>query len=138
MEFGAFTVKQRNARAGHNPRTGGLVQVDEKAVPAFKAGKEMLRRLNGRQPAPRPDSSGRNRCTLWASASPVTAKRLPARDGAHELPRLRVVGDAWEAPPQLNRSRELAALLVDGADGSLVRLGDDEHRWSMGRQALVV
>ena len=45
--FGAFTVKQRNARIGRNPRTGETVQVGEKTVPHFKAGKEMLRRLNG-------------------------------------------------------------------------------------------
>ena len=45
--FGAFTVKQRNARFGRNPRTQETVQVDEKAVPHFKAGKEMLHRLNG-------------------------------------------------------------------------------------------
>ena len=45
--FGAFTVKRRNGRIGHNPRTRETVQVDEKAVPAFKAAKEMLRRLNG-------------------------------------------------------------------------------------------
>jgi integration host factor subunit beta len=44
--FGAFTVKQRSARIGHNPRTGETVQVDEKAAPLFKAGKDMLRRLN--------------------------------------------------------------------------------------------
>ena len=44
--FGAFKVKQRNARFGRNPRTGETVQVDEKAAPFFKAGKEMLRRLN--------------------------------------------------------------------------------------------
>jgi integration host factor subunit beta len=44
--FGAFTVKQRNARIGHNPRTGEVVSVDEKAVPVFKAGKEMRDRLN--------------------------------------------------------------------------------------------
>jgi integration host factor subunit beta len=37
-------VKQRNARIGHNPRTGA---VGEKTRPFFKAGKEMLRRLNG-------------------------------------------------------------------------------------------
>jgi hypothetical protein len=36
---------------------------------------------------------------------------------------------------QLDRGRELAALLVDGADRSGIRLGDDEHRWSMGRRA---
>ena len=45
--FAAFTVKQRSARIGRNPRTLETVQVDEKTVPHFKAGKEMLRRLNG-------------------------------------------------------------------------------------------
>ena len=45
--FGAFTVKQRNARIGRNPRTGETVQVDEKAAPHFKAGKELRARLNG-------------------------------------------------------------------------------------------
>ena len=45
--FGAFTVKQRPARIGRNPRTGVTVQVDEKTVPYFKAGREMLHRLNG-------------------------------------------------------------------------------------------
>jgi integration host factor subunit beta len=44
--FGAFTVKQRSARIGHNPRTGVTVQVSEKAVPYFKTGKEMRGRLN--------------------------------------------------------------------------------------------
>ena len=44
--FGAFTVKQRNARIGRNPRTGETVQVGEKTKPSFKAGKEMLGRLN--------------------------------------------------------------------------------------------
>jgi integration host factor subunit beta len=44
--FGAFTVKQRNARIGRNPRTGEEVPVDEKAVPFFKAGKDLHGRLN--------------------------------------------------------------------------------------------
>ena len=44
--FGAFTVKQRPARIGHNPRTRVTVQVDEKTVPHFKIGKEMRGRLN--------------------------------------------------------------------------------------------
>jgi integration host factor subunit beta len=44
--FGAFTVKQRNARIGRNPRTGVAVPVDEKAVSFFKAGKELRVRLN--------------------------------------------------------------------------------------------
>jgi integration host factor subunit beta len=51
--FGAFTVKQRNARLGNNPRTGEVVAVGERARPFFKAGKELRGRLNrGSQPAP--------------------------------------------------------------------------------------
>jgi len=46
--FGAFTVKQRDARTGRNPRTGEPVAVDEKAVPFFKAGKELRERVNVR------------------------------------------------------------------------------------------
>lgn len=44
--FGAFSVKQRGARTGRNPRTGESVAVDEKAVPFFKTGKELRDRLN--------------------------------------------------------------------------------------------
>ena len=48
--FGAFTVKRRNARAGRNPRTGETVEVAQKCVPFFKAGKELRERIN--KPAP--------------------------------------------------------------------------------------
>jgi integration host factor subunit beta len=44
--FGAFSVKNRPARTGRNPRTGEHVSVDKKAVPFFKTGKEMRERLN--------------------------------------------------------------------------------------------
>lgn len=44
--FGAFSVKKRDARVGRNPRTGESVQVDEKHVPFFKAGKGLRDRLN--------------------------------------------------------------------------------------------
>ena len=45
--FGAFSTKQRDARAGRNPRTGDTVQVEAKAVPYFKTGKQLRERLNG-------------------------------------------------------------------------------------------
>lgn len=45
--FGAFSVKQRDARTGRNPRTGESVEVDEKHVPFFKTGKLLRDRLNG-------------------------------------------------------------------------------------------
>ena len=44
--FGAFSVKNRPARTGRNPRTGAHVEVAEKAVPFFKTGKDMRERLN--------------------------------------------------------------------------------------------
>ncbi len=46
--FGAFSIKQRDARVGRNPRTGESVQVEEKHVPFFKAGKLLRDRLNDR------------------------------------------------------------------------------------------
>ncbi len=44
--FGAFSVRQRKARLGRNPRSGASVQVAEKNVPFFKMGKGMRDRLN--------------------------------------------------------------------------------------------
>ena len=46
--FGAFSVKQRGARLGRNPRTGEAVSVDSKRVPFFKTGKLLRDRLNGK------------------------------------------------------------------------------------------
>ena len=37
--FGTFVTKARGARMGRNPRTGGVVRVEAKRVPSFKAGK---------------------------------------------------------------------------------------------------
>jgi integration host factor subunit beta len=44
--FGAFSIKERNARVGRNPRTGAAVQVSRKYVPFFKTGKDLRDRLN--------------------------------------------------------------------------------------------
>ena len=44
--FGAFSIKQRPARMGRNPRTGEAVHVAEKHVPFFKTGKELRERMN--------------------------------------------------------------------------------------------
>jgi integration host factor subunit beta len=49
--FGAFSVKERPARVGRNPRTGEHVPVGGKVVPFFKTGKEMRVRLNKDAPA---------------------------------------------------------------------------------------
>jgi integration host factor subunit beta len=44
--FGAFTVRRRGPRVGRDPRNGGIVSVDAKSVPFFKAGKELRLRVD--------------------------------------------------------------------------------------------
>lgn len=39
--FGTFSVKERAAREGRNPRTGKKIKIPKKTVPSFKAGKEL-------------------------------------------------------------------------------------------------
>ena len=44
--FGAFSVREREARTGRNPRTGESVNVAAKRVPFFKMGKDLKERIN--------------------------------------------------------------------------------------------
>ena len=39
--FGAFEVKERNARVGRNPKTKEEIQIPARRVPVFKAGKAL-------------------------------------------------------------------------------------------------
>ena len=50
--FGSFSVKERPARAGRNPKTGASVSVPAKGALVFKAGKEMRDRVNPQATAP--------------------------------------------------------------------------------------
>ena len=44
--FGSWKIKDRAAREGRNPKTGETVEVGAKRSPFFKAGKEILERIN--------------------------------------------------------------------------------------------
>ena len=44
--FGTFSVANRKATTGRNPRTGETVNVARKSVPFFKVGKDLRLRLN--------------------------------------------------------------------------------------------
>ncbi len=44
--FGAFSVRQRNARIGHNPKTGVKVSIPASKVPAFRPGKLLRDAVN--------------------------------------------------------------------------------------------
>ena len=66
--FGAFSVKQRSARIGHNPRTGVTVQVSEKTV-----------HIQDRQGTARPAQSRRDEAPhLNSGTSPPNLLGLPS------------------------------------------------------------
>lgn len=44
--FGTFSVKERAARTGRNPRTGEPIQIKASKVPGFKAGKALKDAVN--------------------------------------------------------------------------------------------
>ena len=44
--FGSFSLNYRPPRIGRNPKSGGKVNVPEKFVPHFKAGKELRARVD--------------------------------------------------------------------------------------------
>lgn len=45
-DFGTFTVSQRRAFVGHNPKSGAEIQVPSRRIPVFRAGKGMKEALN--------------------------------------------------------------------------------------------
>jgi len=45
--FGTFSVKERAAREGKNPRTGEVIKIAASKVPNFKAGKALKDKVNG-------------------------------------------------------------------------------------------
>jgi integration host factor subunit beta len=44
--FGSFMVKDYKAYMGRNPKTGEIIQVEEKKLPFFKVGKELRERVD--------------------------------------------------------------------------------------------
>lgn len=44
--FGSFNLRYRPSRTGRNPRTGALVRIPGRYIPAFRAGKELRQRVN--------------------------------------------------------------------------------------------
>lgn len=45
-DFGTFTVSQRRAFKGHNPKTRAEIEVPSRRIPVFRAGKGMKQALN--------------------------------------------------------------------------------------------
>ncbi|RMG14963.1 MAG: integration host factor subunit beta [Deltaproteobacteria bacterium] len=49
--FGSFTVRERSARVGRNPKTGERVMVPSRRAPFFTVGKDLRERVNRGAPA---------------------------------------------------------------------------------------
>jgi DNA-binding protein HU-beta len=45
--FGTFQVRERAAREGRNPRTGGVLKIPARKAPAFAAGKGLKEAVSG-------------------------------------------------------------------------------------------
>jgi DNA-binding protein HU-beta len=46
LGFGTFTVKERSARTGRNPKTGEAIEIQASKIPSFKAGKSLKDAVN--------------------------------------------------------------------------------------------
>jgi hypothetical protein len=57
----------------------------------------------------------------------------PPGDAPGARPRVRVVGDSWEPPAQLDNGRQLSLFIEDGTDRGGIGFGDDKHPQSMTR-----
>ena len=58
--FGAFSVQERKARIGRNPRSGASVAINAKSIPRFKTGKELRIKLNAQQNETKSDTKLEN------------------------------------------------------------------------------
>lgn len=45
-DFGTFTVSQRRAFSGHNPKNGNVMSVPSRRIPVFRSGKGLKGALN--------------------------------------------------------------------------------------------
>ena len=45
-DFGTFTVSQRRAFSGHNPKNGNVMNVPARRIPVFRSGKGLKGALN--------------------------------------------------------------------------------------------
>jgi len=46
--FGNFTIRERKARFGRNPKSGSEVKLEERKTPFFKTGKDLRNKVNNK------------------------------------------------------------------------------------------
>ena len=68
--FGSFTVRERRAREGRNPKTGERVMVPTRRAPFFTVGKELRDRVNGGRPSVSREVGPRREVEIGVGLSP--------------------------------------------------------------------
>ncbi len=58
--FGTFSVKERAARTGRNPKSGETIQIAASKVPGFKAGKNLKDAMSGNSQSSGSASKGKS------------------------------------------------------------------------------
>ncbi len=46
--FGSFVIRHYGQYEGRNPKTGQKIRINDKRLPFFKAGKDLIQRINGK------------------------------------------------------------------------------------------
>jgi integration host factor subunit alpha len=49
VQFGTFTVRQKAARVGRNPRTGETMEIAKRSMVSFKASKKLREKINNKK-----------------------------------------------------------------------------------------
>lgn len=75
--FGSFSVRQRRARQGRNPKTGSMVGVPAKRVPFFTVGHELKERVNGGRELRPENTAADAEVQAYASSQPAADSTLP-------------------------------------------------------------
>lgn len=102
--FGSFSLHQRGARVGRNPKTGEAVELESKNVPHFKPGKELRERVNNAWTGQAPPSSK----PVNGVAKANGAKSKPASKKAEKSEKSEAVAEASKSPRGRRKSTNQA------------------------------
>lgn len=79
--FGAFSVREKGARIGRNPKTGVEAPISPRRVPSFRASQVLKAYINGEEPTAKSAAAAVDGAakTVSAPAKKAAAKKAPAK-----------------------------------------------------------
>lgn len=107
--FGVFEKRERAARTARNPATGEKVKVKKTSVPAFRAGQEFKKVVNGSKKLPKVVPAAVVKTTSTRTAAGGTAKATATRATAAKSTATKVAKSAAKAPAKKAPAKKSAA-----------------------------